>query len=88
MAEIDTTKVGVAAASLMEKLAADYPDGASVTEVMVIVEMRVPDEEEPGEYYSPIDWWCSNERRTVQVGMLSLAEKLFNGEWTREEDDD
>lgn len=90
MTEIDTTQVGVAASEMMEKLGEDYPEGSRVRDVMVIVSIEVPDpSHEPNERMGEtgdvevIDWWCTNERRIVQVGLLTTATNLFSGEWTK-----
>jgi hypothetical protein len=91
MGDIDTTKIGTAAASLMEKLAEEYPDGSVVRDVMVLVEVQMPDEDgQIDELHgtSVVDWWCSEARRIYQAGLLHIGTEVVLAGWENDPDTD
>lgn len=64
---MDTSKLGVVAAQLMDQLAEEAEDNECIGDVMVLAEIRGNDDEGP---YTFISWRCSDEREWVQRGML------------------
>lgn len=96
----NASAVGIAAARMMEKIEEVYPDESRVTEVMVLVEVATPinvepDEGDPesGPQHSVTDYFCSDHRRVVQLGMLDDARMIIMEEakaklWEGVEDDE
>jgi hypothetical protein len=53
VSELDTTAIGVVAARLMEEIAEDYPEGAELEAVGVVVDISSTDDEDN---YSAVRW--------------------------------
>lgn len=80
---MDTTKIGEAAAEMMEMISeAGYPEGSEVTDVMVIVCVHRPDREgrlinekgiEVGN--EMVDYICTNPRLLIHMGILQMAQE-------------
>ncbi len=83
---MDTSKVGVVAAKLMEKLAeeAAQEEGQQVGEVMLLAEVRGVDDDGP---YTFIAFRCSDEREWVQRGILHAGLELHRQPSDLEDDD-
>jgi len=70
---MDGTQLGVATASLMEKVERVYGEQAEIVDAVVLAEVTWTDED--GEERSAIDWFCTSERSVVREGLLAVAVK-------------
>lgn len=78
---IDTSKIGVAAAEMMELIAdSGYPEGSEVTDVMVITcvhrpdsDGRLVDENDIAVGNEMVDYSCTSPRLLVHIGLLDMA---------------
>ena len=68
----DQTKVGQLTADLMESLEQRYDDGSEIGDVLLIVEVVGP-------HGSEITTQSSSARRHVNLGLLGVAQSLFEG---------
>lgn len=74
---VDGTKMGEAAASLMEKLDG-YPEGSELREVLILAEVEVPSEPEADEEtFTSFDYWCTSKRAIIRAGMAEMAREYF-----------
>jgi hypothetical protein len=69
----DQTKVGQLTADLMESMEQRYSDDSEIGDVLLIVEVVGP-------HGSEITSQSSSARRHVNLGLLSMAERLFSSE--------
>lgn len=70
---IDTSKLGIVAANLMDDLVKDQAeagDDQTLGEVMLLAEIQGEDEDGP---YTYLRFRCSDDREWVQRGMLHSA---------------
>lgn len=74
MADIDSSKIGEAAASYMDKLDSDgYMDfeDLEISDVMVLATINFTDED--GEPTTTTTYYSSNTQPAMQIGMLMMA---------------
>lgn len=68
----DQTKVGQLTADLMESLEQRYDEGSEIGDVLLIVEVVGP-------HGSEITTQSSSARRHLNLGLLRVAQTLFEG---------
>lgn len=68
---MDTQKVGLAAARLMEVLERDYPD-AELKDVLIAAEVHSPSDED-GQVMVEVPFYCTNDSRIYQSGLVDWA---------------
>ena len=79
-AEIDTRMVGHVAADLMEQVAEQFGEEATVETVAMVVAVRHADD--ATEEATTISCACSDPRAWVQVGLLHFAANLVERQAT------
>lgn len=72
MSELDTTPIGLAAASMMELLEREYPE-AELKEALIVVEIHIKDEDTGEALIVRTPYYCTNESRVYQGGLLDYA---------------
>lgn len=84
---MDTSKIGVAAAQMMDMVEREYPENTEIVDVMVIicahrpdVEGNLVDEDDQPAGDELVDYTCTSPRLLVHCGMLEFArEKMELG---------
>jgi len=69
---LDQLKVGQLTADLMENLEERYGEGSQIGDVCLIVEVVGP-------HGSEISTQCSSSRRHVNIGLLEVSKRTFEG---------
>jgi hypothetical protein len=69
---IDSSKIGVAAAELMEAIERDHPEGKLV-DVIVIAEIGLSQADDGSHDYAAFRWAGSSKRASVDAGLCAQA---------------
>lgn len=83
---MDTQKVGLAAARLMEVLERDYPD-AELKDVFIAAEVHSPSEEED-RVMVEVPFYCTNDSRIYQSGLVDWAQETVRSGDPQDDPDD
>jgi hypothetical protein len=76
VAVVDTSRVGLLAAELMESIAEEHGDDVELGVVAVVVEIDIPPSTDEEYGATLIEMRCSDKRRWIQAGLFERAKAI------------
>lgn len=81
---IDATKVGQAAANMMEMLAENYGKEAVIQQAMVIVQVKHPKDDDEDKLVDTIEFTSTANSLVYDYGMLGIAFDEAKSGWSND----